>query len=106
MGCLIVGVGTAIISGLWLPVPAPGGAMVVLPTAGAGAEAATVLDRAEADRAAIAPRTATIRKGDSLWTVAFRELGDGARWKEIAWVNHVPANATLTVGHKLTIPRR
>lgn len=107
VGCLVVGVGTAIISGLWLPVPAPSSIQTVVPTPGIGVDTATVLDRATADRAAVAaPRTATIRRGDSLWIIARRELGDGTRWKEIGWINHLQANATLTVGDKLTIPRK
>ena len=82
------------------------------PPAGPSASLSTqqqVLDdraSAERDRVDAAPRTYEIRSGDSLWTIAHDQLGDGARWQEIAWINHLQPSTTLTLGRKVILPRR
>ncbi len=51
----------------------------------------------------------TIREGDTLWSIAQRQLGDGSRYKEIQQANHkvVPSTrSVLPVGAELTLPKR
>lgn len=44
-------------------------------------------------------------QGDTLWSIARRQLGSGARYKEILALNpHVSADKPLTIGTKLTLP--
>ena len=46
-----------------------------------------------------------IRKGDSLWSIAQNELGNGARWPEIQRLNNLPAENVLP-GQKIRLPDR
>lgn len=48
--------------------------------------------------------THVVKKGDTLWALAARELGDGRRWKEIAKANGVKNPRLLQIGTRLTIP--
>lgn len=50
--------------------------------------------------------THVVKKGDTLWALAARELGDGRRWKEIARANGVKNPRLLQIGTKLRIPGR
>lgn len=45
----------------------------------------------------------TVRAGDSLWAIAARELGDGARYREIMTENGL-SSTILHIGDKLKIP--
>ncbi|MEQ9461310.1 MAG: LysM domain-containing protein [Phycisphaeraceae bacterium] len=66
-----------------VPAPAPGPAAVpVLPTL----------------------RSYEIKKGDSLWKIAERELGSGLRWQEIADANPGIDPAKLAIGQVLILP--
>lgn len=49
-------------------------------------------------------RTYTIRKGDTLWSVAKKIYGDGKRWGEIAAANDIANESKLPVGKVLRIP--
>ncbi len=49
-------------------------------------------------------RVHVVERGDWLWTLAERYLGDGARWHEIAKANPGIDPNRLAVGQKLTIP--
>lgn len=49
--------------------------------------------------------TYTVVKGDSLWTIAVKEYGDGYRWVEIAKVNNLVHPNTIHTGNVLIIPR-
>lgn len=49
-------------------------------------------------------RTYTLRKGDTLWSVAKKFYGDGKRWKEIAAANDIADESKLPVGKVLQIP--
>ena len=49
-------------------------------------------------------RTHTVRKGDTLWSIAKEYYGDGKRWKEIAAANGITNESTLSVGKVLRIP--
>jgi nucleoid-associated protein YgaU len=44
-------------------------------------------------------------QGDTLWSIAKKQLGSGARYKEILALNPtVSANKSLAIGTKLTLP--
>lgn len=55
---------------------------------------------------AAAARTYTVKQGDSLWTIASRELGDGRKAEEIARVNGLQAPYSIRVGDKLKLPAK
>lgn len=46
----------------------------------------------------------TVAKGDSLWVIAKKYLGDGSRYNEIMRLNGMKSNA-ITIGQKLKIPK-
>lgn len=52
------------------------------------------------------PRTHTIQKNDTLWSLAVRYLGDGQRWREIAAANPGIKASAMPVGTKLLIPEK
>jgi LysM repeat protein len=45
----------------------------------------------------------TVKAGDSLWDIAKRELGSGARWQEIAAANNI-SGTLIRPGQQLNIP--
>ncbi|MGY0023763.1 N-acetylmuramoyl-L-alanine amidase [Streptomyces sp. YJ-C3] len=49
--------------------------------------------------------TYTVKRGDTLWSIAVHELGDGARYAEIKALNSLKSDA-LSVGQKLTLPKK
>lgn len=49
-------------------------------------------------------RTYTIRKGDTLWSIAQREYGDGQKWKDISAANPSADPKKLAVGQQITLP--
>jgi nucleoid-associated protein YgaU len=48
---------------------------------------------------------ATVREGDTLPAIAFREYGDASRWRSIAEANGLSNALTLTPGMALVVPR-
>lgn len=48
-------------------------------------------------------RTYTVRKGDSLWAIAAKQLGDGTRYKEIKTLNGLTSD-TIYAGQVLKLP--
>lgn len=50
--------------------------------------------------------TYTVRKGDTLWSIAEDELGSGARWTEIAALNPGTGPGNLTPGTVIKIPKK
>ena len=54
--------------------------------------------------AAATTRTYTVKKGDSLWSIAARQLGDGKRWMEIRDLNGLRDPNRLAVGSVLRLP--
>ena len=49
----------------------------------------------------------TIKSGDSLWTIAQKQLGNGSRFNEILKLNpNISAKSNLTIGTKLKIPAK
>ncbi|MBD2846188.1 LysM peptidoglycan-binding domain-containing protein [Paenibacillus sp. IB182496] len=53
------------------------------------------------------PATYTLRRGDTLWTVAQWQLGDGTRWREIQTLNGISEAEVLQlpVGKVLQLPQ-
>lgn len=56
--------------------------------------------------AATAGNTYTVQKGDTLWSIAQRMLGDGQRWREIQDLNPGLEPAKLKVGAVIVLPAR
>jgi len=50
-----------------------------------------------------APKTYTVKSGDSLWAIAASQLGNGARWPEIQKLNSL-TSTTIYAGQILKIP--
>jgi len=48
----------------------------------------------------------TIIRGDTLWSIAVRELGNGQRWREISALNPGLNPNKLRVGQTITLPPR
>ena len=48
-------------------------------------------------------KTYTVKKGDSLWAIAQKELGNGSRWPEIQKLNGL-SGTTIYAGQVLKIP--
>jgi nucleoid-associated protein YgaU len=46
----------------------------------------------------------TVNEGDTLGWIAYKELGDTSRWREIAEANHLTRVRRLPVGTVLVIP--
>ncbi len=75
------------------------------PAAEATAPAATAAPAAPAETAApAAQETYTVVAGDSLWRIAAKVLGDGAKWQAIADANGMQAPYRLSVGQELKLP--
>ena len=62
-------------------------------------------DDAAADAGSAAPRTYTIKDGDTLWSIAQRMYGDGQRWVDIVRANPGLEPKKLRVGQEITLPR-
>lgn len=49
-------------------------------------------------------RIYTVRKGDTLWSIAQREYGNGQKWKAIAQANPSLDPKKLMIGQQITLP--
>ena len=49
-------------------------------------------------------RTYTIRRGDTLWSIANREYGNGQRWRDIAQANPSIDPQRLAIGQEILLP--
>ena len=49
-------------------------------------------------------RSYVVQKGDSLWEISDRELGDGHRYSEIAALNNIENPSAINVGQRLVLP--
>lgn len=70
----------------------------------AGGNAAAKSAKAATSGDASKGRTYTVRKGDTLYSIAQRELGNKGRWQEIAAMNG--GNDSLTPGATIKLPAR
>nr|WP_246259729.1 LysM peptidoglycan-binding domain-containing protein [Streptomyces typhae] len=50
--------------------------------------------------------TYTVRKGDTLTSIAKAQLGDAGRWREIADLNVLKNPDAITPGQKLKLPKK
>lgn len=50
-------------------------------------------------------RTYTVKRGDTLWGIAKKELGSGARYTEIVHLNGLKTNVIYS-GQKLKLPEK
>lgn len=82
---------------------APGGVVNVEVAAG-GKSATKSATKAATSTDASKGGTYTVRKGDTLYSIAQRELGSKARWQEIAALNG--GNDSLTPGATIKLPAR
>lgn len=48
-------------------------------------------------------KTCVVRQGDTLWTIAKREFGDGSKWKSIAEKNSIKDMGNLQTGQRLVL---
>lgn len=60
--------------------------------------------RAETGAAPSEQRTYTVKKGDTLWAISARELGNGNKWQSIASLNDVRDPRKLKIGQVLRLP--
>lgn len=51
-----------------------------------------------------APTVYTVRKGDTLWAIAKKYLGDGSRYPELAALNSIPNPNLIFPGQQVKIP--
>ena len=64
----------------------------------------TAHETAETTNGDVASRAYSIRKGDTLWSIATRVYGSGQRWQDIAAANSIHNPRKLTVGQMLILP--
>ena len=50
--------------------------------------------------------TYVVQKGDTLWSIAKRQLGDGQRWKDIVAANRGLTAEKLKVGQTIKLPAK
>jgi nucleoid-associated protein YgaU len=50
--------------------------------------------------------TYTVQKGDTLWSIAQKHLGDGKRWREIVELNPGLEPSKLKVGQVIILPAK
>lgn len=51
------------------------------------------------------PKTHKVKKGESWWSIAQSELGNGARYQELAKLNGLDASQTIHAGQVLKLPK-
>ena len=49
------------------------------------------------------PKTYTVQKGDTLWNIAKKYLGDGSKYKDLASINNISNPNFLSVGQTLKL---
>ena len=87
------------------PAPAKTPAETLEPAVAAPATQPALAAKAPQPKPTAEPvRTYTIRKSDTLWSIAKRRLGSGRRWKEIVAVNPGLDPTKLQPGQTIKLP--
>ncbi len=73
-------------------------------TAAVSSGAGSAVQKPAAEKNPAAPAVYVVKKGDTLWAIARRFLGDGRRYKEIAAASGVRNPNLIFPGQKLRIP--
>jgi nucleoid-associated protein YgaU len=81
----------------------PGGERTVA-SGGGAPRSVPVADAPRKEPVAASTRTHKVGKGENLWKIAARTLGDGKRWKEIATLNPGVNPDRLVLGQVLKLP--
>lgn len=81
------------------------GITLIFPTSGVSKPASSPRSAAATVTAPSGGRTYTVAKGDTLYSIARRELGNGNRWREIKALNRLESD-TVVVGTTLALPPR
>lgn len=81
-------------------------AVTFVPSSAAPARVAPQRSEPARSEPAAAPRTYTIRSGDTLYKISKQVYGDAARWRELLEANReqIPDPGNLKVGATITIP--
>jgi LysM repeat protein len=66
-------------------------------------KATTASTTTVAARSSVTAKTYTVKKGDSLWSIAAKQLGNGSRYKEIKTLNGLVSD-TIHAGQVLKLP--
>jgi len=69
------------------------------------AEAPKAEAKAPSGGDAMATMLYTIKQGDTLWSIASKNLGGGAKWREIAELNKLTGSEILRVGAEIMLPK-
>jgi hypothetical protein len=73
---------------------------------GSGAAIKAALDGVKSGvKSLSADNTITLAKGDTLYGLAKKHLGDGSKWRELAQANNIKDPTKLAVGTKIAIPK-
>lgn len=75
----------------------------LIKVSGGGSTVYGWVDEADISSTTAAQRTYTVKKGDSLWAIAAKQLGSGSRYKEIKTLNGLTTD-TIYAGQVLTLP--
>lgn len=83
------------------PTPAPA---AYTPPAAQQPAQPVIADTTQAPAAATAGGKYTVKKGDTLWSIAATHYGNGNQWQKIASANPGLTASTLKAGQKIVIP--
>jgi LysM repeat protein len=70
-------------------------------TAADGTKTASVEKQRQTNKTT--PKTHTVKKGETLWAICKKELGDGSKWQEVAELNGIANPNVLQVGQVIKL---
>jgi hypothetical protein len=70
-------------------------------TAADGSKAASIEQKRQTDKTT--PKTHTVKKGETLWAICKKELGDGSKQQEVAKLNNISNPNTLQTGRVIKL---
>jgi len=80
-------------------------AMEVSPAASATAAVTQAPTKTEVEKPTSTAKEYTVAKGDTLWSIAIAQYGDGYKWTEIAKANKLVNPNVIHTGNRLVLPR-